>query len=74
LKINIFILCYNEEVLIKSTILHYKKYLPSANIIILDNKSTDNSVNIAKSFNCNIVEWESPNYKNCIDDFEYKKN
>lgn len=72
MKINIFILCYNEEVLIRNTILHYKQYLPSANITILDNKSTDNSVNIAKSFNCKIIEWESPKYKNCIDDFEYR--
>lgn len=73
MKINIFILCYNEEVLIRNTILHYKQHLPSANITILDNKSTDNSVNIAKSFNCKIVEWESPKCKNCIDDFEYRR-
>lgn len=72
MNINIFILCYNEEILIRNTILHYKHYLPSANITILDNKSTDNSVNIAKSFDCKIIEWESPNYKNCIDDVEYK--
>ena len=67
--ISVFILCYNEEILLPHTVAHYKKYMPSCNITIFDNESTDNSVEIAKTLGCSIVSWSS---NNIINDFKYR--
>lgn len=56
--INIYILCYNEEAIIKDTIIHHKKLHPLAMITIYDNYSTDNSVKIAKDMGCNVIQWD----------------
>jgi hypothetical protein len=67
IKINIYILCYNEELLIKNTIEHYKSRFPNCNIIIMDNYSTDNSIKIAEEYGCIIYKWES----DVINEFKY---
>lgn len=61
LKIHIFILCYNEELLLPHTISHYKKHIPDCNITIYDNQSSDNSVKIAQDLNCNVITFDTHN-------------
>jgi len=69
MDVYIFILCYNEEILLPHTVAHYRANIPDCHIIIYDNYSTDNSVAIAKLLNCAIVQWKSKD----LDDGKYIK-
>jgi glycosyltransferase involved in cell wall biosynthesis len=67
IKVSIFIACYNEEIILPHTIAHYKKYIPSAEFIIFNNYSTDGTADLAESFGCRVVYW---NTNNEIDEFK----
>ena len=62
--IQLYLFCYNEELIIESTILHYKKMFPAINITILDNESTDKSTEIAIKMGCDIQTVKTDNILN----------
>ncbi len=67
-KIHVYLLCYNEEYIIESILNYYDSFC--SKIFLLDNYSTDRSVEIAKNFNnLTIIKWKKDNKK--MDD---KKN
>jgi glycosyltransferase involved in cell wall biosynthesis len=59
MPIHIFLLCYNEELMLPHTLRYYKSRFPSAVITIFDNYSTDRSAQIAEEAGCRVVKYDS---------------
>ena len=59
--ITIYTLTYNEELMIEFFINHYRNRFPNCNIVIYDNESTDNTVDIAKKYGCEIITYSTDN-------------
>lgn len=60
MKIHAYILCYNEEAIIRFTLDHYSQFC--SKIFVLDNMSTDRSASIAKTYkNVIVLPWSSNN-------------
>ena len=57
--ITVYTITYNEEHMIEFFIKHYRKMFPNCIINVLDNYSTDDTVEIAKSYGCNIDYFQS---------------
>jgi hypothetical protein len=69
MKIHVYLLCYNEELIIKNVIDYYSSFC--SKIFIMDNMSTDNSCKIAQSNpKVTIIPWENDGY---IDESLYVK-
>lgn len=69
-NVHIFLLCYNEEILLPKTINHYRTLFPNCKITIYDNESTDKSREISEQNNCEVITYKTGNK---IDDLEYLK-
>jgi glycosyltransferase involved in cell wall biosynthesis len=59
MKVSIFLICYNEEVMLPHTLQYYKGRFPDCDIYLVDNMSTDRSCDIAKEQGCTIVPYDS---------------
>jgi glycosyltransferase involved in cell wall biosynthesis len=59
--ITVYTLAHNEELLIQFMIDHYRERFPSSNIVLYDNQSTDNTVQIARDNACGVVEFNTNN-------------
>ena len=64
MNISIFVICYNEEIILQKFINHYRTRFPNCEITIYDNMSTDNSRQIAIKNGCKVLEYDS-NKKPC---------
>ena len=59
MSIDVFAICYNEEVMLPYFINHYQKM--GANITIYDNFSTDRSQEIITESGCTLLTYDSNN-------------
>jgi glycosyltransferase involved in cell wall biosynthesis len=50
---------FNEDILMQFSIDFYRKRFPNCHIVIYDNDSTDNTINICKSNNCEIRPYST---------------
>lgn len=58
MKIHVYLLCYNEERILPFSLMHYEKFC--SKIFILDNQSTDKSVEIARAHPLvKVIHWDS---------------
>lgn len=62
--VEIFLFCYNESIIIRQTIEHYKRLIPRCSITILDNKSSDGCTDIARQLGCKVVPFDTQNQMN----------
>lgn len=59
--ITVYTLAYNEELLVKFMIDHYRERFPGCKIVIYDNQSTDQTVKIARERGCQIILYDTNN-------------
>jgi len=59
MKIDVFAICYNEEIILPYFLRHYKQF--ANNITIYDNMSTDNSVKIMNENGVNVIPFDTNN-------------
>ena len=57
--VNVFIFCFNEEILLPHTINHYKRCLPNCIITIIDNMSNDSSEEISRLKACKVIKFDT---------------
>lgn len=55
--LTVYLICYNEAMMLQFTVNHYRKRFPDVEIIVYDNFSTDNTVDIAKFMGCKVFSF-----------------
>jgi glycosyltransferase involved in cell wall biosynthesis len=59
MNITVYTISFDEEVLMQFMIDHYRFRFPNCNIVVYDNQSTDKTVEICKSNNCEVRYYNS---------------
>lgn len=72
--VTVYTLTYNEELLIKFMIDHYRERLPGCRIVVYDNLSTDQTVKIALKNNCEVIPYDTQNQLSDLRFLEIKNN
>jgi glycosyltransferase involved in cell wall biosynthesis len=73
-EITIYLLCYNEEIMLPHTLDHYTRRFPRAKFVLIDNESTDSSVAIAQARGCEIYTWQTKNEANIVMNIDLKNS
>ncbi len=71
--ISLYILAYNEEILLPHTIAFYKQRFPNSKITILDNESDDNTHRVARELGCEVETFQTQGQISDIM-YQYLKN
>lgn len=74
MKITIYTIAYNEEIMLPFFIEWYRKRFPDCKIVIYDNESTDKTVQIALNNNCEIITYQTNNQLSDRKYLEIKNN
>lgn len=61
IKINIYTICYNEEIVLPHMIKWYKDRFPNCHITVYDNYSSDKTEQIALDAGCTVIKYDSNN-------------
>lgn len=72
--ITIYTITYNEELLIKFMIDHYRERFPNCRIVVYDNISTDNTVKIALANGCKVIPFDTDNHYSDLRLIDIKNN
>lgn len=59
MMLTIYIICFNEEVLLPFTLEFYRIRHPDAKIVVYDNQSTDSTVVIARNAGCEVISFDT---------------
>jgi glycosyltransferase involved in cell wall biosynthesis len=73
-QVTIYTVAYNEELMIPFFIKHYRTMFPECRIVVYDNQSTDRTVEIAKSYNCEVIQYDTNNKFSDRKNLEIKNN
>lgn len=74
MKITIYTITYNEELILPYFIRHYRANFPNCRIIVFDNQSTDKTVEIAKAHGCEVITYETGGELSDMKYLEIKNN